>query len=526
MKTIMENLFTNKYSKDIIGIISCFDREIITGSLISLTYVQGLERHLRANHILLKDFKEYAISLAKELKVNSIKLCEESNAYFEYIKSSKTNKEQLVKTVLEKRGQHPGIVAVLHTLEMDYGFDIQGNKSTQKKELVGTSRKCLHIYFYFIDEQYGLGYFRVQTFFPFKIQVYLNGHEKLAFDMDKAKIKYTKHDNCFNWISNPDKAQELSETLDVSKFHSRLDKWVEKYVPILIKLSEVWPIQYQWSVKQIEYATDVIFNSEERLNTLFTQLLVYCNNTMLPEDVMSFLGKKLSPAVHTGKIHTSCKKTYNGYRIKHQCSFLSIKMYNKSGNVLRIELTINKLNELKVHREVRHKDGSISKEQAAMKKSIYSLEHIIRFGKADTSRYLDFLSKMEDNSRAISELSEFTERKTQNNRNFRGFNPLNQRELLIFQVLLNGALIANGFTSKYLKQYLSQNVKEQWTTSKISRLLRRLIAFNLVKKLKNTYKYFLTEKGRIILTMFLKLKNMTVVPVLNILLNEICPSLA
>jgi len=92
----MENLFTSKYKNDIIGIISCFDRQLFSGSIIQLTYPKGLERHLRANHILLKDFKEYAISLAKELKQNAQKLAEENNAKFIYLKDSKQSNEEIV----------------------------------------------------------------------------------------------------------------------------------------------------------------------------------------------------------------------------------------------------------------------------------------------------------------------------------------------------------------------------------------------------------------------------------------------
>ena len=520
----MENLFTTKYKNDIIGIVSSFDRELFSGSLIQLTYPKGLERHLRANHILLKDFKQYAISLAKQLKENAIKLAEEANARFIYLKDSKQSNEKLVKELIEQRGDHPGLVAVITNLETDYGFDIQFNKETNKIELKARRRKCLHIYFYFIDEDYGLCYFRVQTYFPFKLQVYCNGHEKLALDMQKAKIEYTKADNCFTWISDINKAQELSDKIDVSKFHSRLDQWVERYVPILKTLSLIWAMKYHWSIKQVEYSTDIIFGSEEKLNILYQQLLSYSINTVNPEDVMSFLGKRFS-GKQSGRIQTSCKRTYNGFRIKHQCGFLSVKMYNKAGNVLRIELTVNDVTQLKVYRNVHHKNGSVTKEQAQMEKSIYSLFHIIRFGKADTNRYLDFLSKMEDNSKAICKLSDFTNRKTFNNRNYRGFNPLNEQELVIFQVLLNGALIANGFTSKHLKKYLSQYVKEQWTTSKISRLLKRLIVFNLIKRLKKSYKYFLTETGRIIITMFLKLRNLTVIPTLSTLLNDLRPVL-
>jgi len=38
-------------------------------------------------------------------------------------------------------------------------------------------RKCLHLYFYFLDRQLGLIHVKLQRWFPFPIQVYANGHE-------------------------------------------------------------------------------------------------------------------------------------------------------------------------------------------------------------------------------------------------------------------------------------------------------------------------------------------------------------
>ena len=114
-----------------------------------MTFVQGLERFLRANHILLKDFKQYAISLAKELKQNAEMLAEKNNARFIYLNDSKHRNEEIVKEIIKQRGDHPGLVAVITNLEVEYGFDIQGNKTTNKIELKARPRKCLHIYFYF-----------------------------------------------------------------------------------------------------------------------------------------------------------------------------------------------------------------------------------------------------------------------------------------------------------------------------------------------------------------------------------------
>lgn len=527
----MKNVFIDKYSNDIFGINSNFDRQLISGSIIQLCYLDGLKRVLRAKHILYKDFIQYAKSLAYQLKTNAMKLADIDNAKYIYLPDSKQSNEAIIKSIIVERGNQPGLVAVLGSLETDFGFKTYGNKASQKLELKRKLVKCLHLYFYFIDEDYGLCFFRVQTFFPFKVQVYFNGKEKLALDMGKHNVIYEKQDNCFTWIDDIAKAQELSDKIDSRALHNKLDGWVNKFIPILKRVNPGWELRYHWSIKQIEYATDILFKSESRLTTIFTQILSYCNNTVLPENVMSFLGKKLL-GKQSGRIHTSCKRSYNGFRIKHVCGALSIKIYNKAGSVLRIEVTINNVQEINVFRIVKHKSGEDTMEKAPMEKSIYSLIHVARYSIAAINRYLDFLSCMEDNSLSISKLSELTNRKTVDGRNYTAFNPIKDTETLIFQALMNGALIANGFSSKILKNYLFQIFKEQnllssstnnnfWSTSRVSRLLKRLIVFNLIKRIGKSYRYFLTEYGRSILAMFLKLRNMSVIPSLNVLLSEV-----
>lgn len=517
----MDNLFTNKYRSDICGINSCFDRVIITGSLIPIAYLRGLNTFLSANHILLKEFLSYAKNLAETLKDQAKLLAEKEGAPYIYLNHSKMNKEKFIKTIINERGDHPGLVAVISVLEVDNSFDIYRNKDSKMLELISRKRKCLHIYYYFIDDTLGLCHFRIQTFFPFKVQIYFNGREQLARKMDTAGITYQKEDNCFNWISDPPKAQRLSDELDVPRLQILFDQWAERFVSILSQLRGKWNISYHWSIRQIEYAQDILFKSQERLDSLYHQLLQYCVLTVLPEDILSFLGKKLKGS-QAGRIETSCRKSYLGYRIKHKNGAISIKMYNKVGSVLRIEVTFNNVSEFKVYREVHQRDGQTVTKLTNMKKSIYSLEHIVRIGKAAINRYLDFLSKMENNIDGVKELRQLTERKTENNKNYKGFNPLNKNDSIIFQTMLNGAFIANGFTNKNLKSSLSHKLKEQnWNTSKVSRLIKRLRIFGLLNKVHKRYRYFLTEKGRLIITLCVKLRNMISIPALNSLLNDV-----
>lgn len=511
----MEIEFIKKHQESISGMNSSFDREIISGSLIPISYTEGVMKYLSSNRILLKDFTKYAEELAKKIKDGAIAIAQKEEVQYQYLNNSKIRKDELVKSIIETRGNHPGLVVVLSSLEIENSFDINRNRDKQQLQIVPRQRKCLHIYYYFIDEQLGLCHFRIQTFFPFKVQFYFNGKEKLANDFNKASVEYQKDDNCFTWLSDYEKAQQIADSLDVAKLHSTLDYYAKKYVNILDEISRIWKLSYHWSVKQIEYATDIMFKREEELNRHYNELLKQITLSTAPEDILTFLGKK-SRGEQAGKIQTSYKRTYFGIRIKHQNRNIIIKIYNKAGSVLRIEITFNKASELRVIQEVHQKDGQTVKKLSPLKKSIYSMEHYIRFAKDATRRYLDFLNQMDNNSNGITEINQFTERKTENNKHYKGFNPFNSKDNTIFQELLNGLFISNGFRNKDLKSALSKKQSEgsssAWTTSKICRLLKRLRVFGLLKRLKKSYKYFLTEKGRMILSLCVKLRAMTVIP--------------
>ena len=71
--------------------------------------------------------------------------------------------------------------------------------------------RCLHLYFYWLHEQLGFLHIRLQTWFPFLIQICLNGREWLGRQMDKEGIAYRQEDNCFPWIADLERAQALME---------------------------------------------------------------------------------------------------------------------------------------------------------------------------------------------------------------------------------------------------------------------------------------------------------------------------
>ncbi len=96
-------------------------------------------------------------------------------------------------------------------------------------ELNVEQSKCLPYYFYFIDQQVGLGNVRVPTWCPFHLHVYINGHSLLATELKQAGIKCTMIDNAFDSLEDVSKAQELSDNISIEKLRRKLEEFAWQF---------------------------------------------------------------------------------------------------------------------------------------------------------------------------------------------------------------------------------------------------------------------------------------------------------
>lgn len=128
-------------------------------------------------------------------------------------------------------------------------------------------RKCLFLYFYFMDRDFGLVHVKLQTWFPLQIQVYVNGHEWLARKLQQNKIRYRKLENAFVWIGDLAKAQKFSDRFCSLDWPRLLTRYAKKINPLFSDLLQSMP--YYWVTAQSEYSTDILFKSPEHLNELY-----------------------------------------------------------------------------------------------------------------------------------------------------------------------------------------------------------------------------------------------------------------
>ena len=116
-----------------------------------------------------------------------------------------------IRGIAECDGITEGLVCILRALEPCNSFKLRRNHSTHRLDVVSGERKCVHHYWYFIDPELGFIHIRLQSWLPFGIQIYVNGREWLARQLDARNIGYVRADNAQLRIDDLEVAGELCE---------------------------------------------------------------------------------------------------------------------------------------------------------------------------------------------------------------------------------------------------------------------------------------------------------------------------
>jgi len=501
METI---LLSEKYSSDLDGVLSCYDRIIVTGSLSPLCYAKGMTGYLYAHDIRIFDYAQFAEPLRDEIRANAESIAKANGLTIEFIRKNDFRKEDRVQELLRGRGTQPGLVHIFAAMEPCPSYRPWHDKTTSKTYLRNDSGKCVHYYFYFLDAELGLCYLRVPTWCPFRLQFYCNGHAWLVSQLQAQHIAFETLDNAFQHIVDYDAANRLSAQFSGAALQTKLDELARRYCPV----AETLHLTYYWSLMQVEYATDLVFKTQAALQAFYPALLETLIHAVKPQDIATFLGRKLH-GNYQGELGNNFNVRILGTRIKHRMGPVSIKMYDKFGLILRIEITVTDVTFFQQYRAVVHANGEREMKWAPMQKSIHSLGPLREVLLAANQRYLKFISDIETPQVGVQHLNQLTQTQVVDQRRYKGFNLLAEEDASLFRLLLRGEFAIRGLTNKALRQLLPNT-----TSAHVSRLLKRLRVHKLIKKVGLRYRYYLTDLGRQIATMGLKLRELYVIPTL------------
>jgi hypothetical protein len=259
--------------------------------------------------------------------------------------------------------------------------------------------------------------------------------------------------------------------------------------------------EYYWSADETEWATDIMFNSVESLEKLYPLLLHHAMRISDSPSVMRYFGKRGNRGSAPEEIISDCRRRYEGIRAKHWKNNNSIKMYNKSGSILRIETTINNTRDFKVFRHPDDDKGRPASWQK-MRKGVSDLHRRCQVSQQCNERYSDALAAARVNEKLKEVASSACNKIRKQGKKYRGLNPWQDEDYRLLMFLSKGENAINGFRNKDFRKWLypesekDDKMQLKKFSGRITRRIKLLRMHGLIRKVPRANRYVLTEKGQ------------------------------
>lgn len=491
--------FLARFGSHVTAVLSGFDRLVFRGTLIPLVRKAGMHIFLRYADVLLLDFKKYALSTSERVKTAALADVRKLDRPQVYLESSRTSKEDLARRLLAEHPVKEGLVCAFTTVEPCMSFEYHKSPNIQDRGLRLVPRKCLHVYKYFLHPRFGFMNARIQTWFPFNIQICLNGREWLARDLAAKKSHFKRADNCFPWLQDPQKAQRLMDKQLETDWPGALSQIARSLNPLHREIFAPWPMDYYWSGYQTEWATDLLFRDPRTLAELYPALVRHAMLHFKSPDVMRFLGRK-AHGNFTGELVTSFKDRAEGVRVKHWARGNSIKMYDKAGSVLRVETTVARTQDFKILRPP-HKDPEGKLGWKALRRGVADLHRRAEISQRSNERYLEALSAVDDRTPCAQIFDAVASPVLRGEQRYRALRIGDADDVALLDVIARGEYATAGFRNRDIRPKLhpkADPAQARRLSAKVGRQLRLLAAHGIIRKVQKTHRYLLTTKGNLL----------------------------
>ena len=493
--------FVARYRPLVTSILSGFDRLVFRGTLIPLIRERGMQTFLSKAGVRLLDFKGFVLSTSERVKEAALKETRQAKRPVRYLESSHIDKEDLARRLDAEHPVREGPICALTVVEPCTSFEYHRSQVVAERGLKPRRRKCLHVYRYLRHPTFGFMNARIQTWFPFNIQVCLNGREWLARSLQRLGIRFKRLDNCFVQLQDAERAQRLLDQQLELDWTRALTKIARMLNPLHREIFEPWPMDYYWSVYHSEWATDLLFEEPAELARLYP---LWTRHAMLhfhSPDVMRFLGRKVHGRF-LGELTTSFKDRPEGVRVKHWIAGNSIKIYDKEARILRVETTIAEPTPFKVFRPLSNDPGG-RRAWRPMRKGIADLHRRAEVSQAANGRYLDALAQIDDETTLAEIYDQVAKPVTWHGRRVRAFDIGMPEDVELLHVISRGEFATNGFRNRDLRPRLYDDASspkpiQRRNSTRVSRRLRLLRAHGLIQKVPKTHLYRLTQQGQLL----------------------------
>jgi hypothetical protein len=513
-----------RFSAVVKGVISGFDRIVFKGSVLPLMHNDGAASFMRSKKVLNKDYSNWVIKQTQSIVEPAEKLAQAMNGQrITPISSSKLRKETLARERQKQQNIDTGLIGVWSATESCLSYKARYSKEKGFPQLRMEWTKCKHLYFYFDHEEYGFMNVRLQTWFPYHIQICINGREWLRRNLQQQGIGFSAIGNKFLHIDDYQKAQYwLDAQLDTA-WPSMLEGFLPIVFPAMEQILGKY-LSYYWTMWQSEWATDYIFTSPKAIVPISNSLLQHAFMTGTSTRVLRYLDRPITVegkpyANMNNDVHSRVLDFQDGLRVRHWVDSNSVKVYNQQ-NVLRIETTINDPRMFKVFRRAQGEPQSQPKRRLGLRKGVADIPLRAQISQEINNRFLEQLATFQDDQSFNDLFAGVCKARTKSGKRIRGLD-ITGKDRALLLAISDPAFEIAGISNKALREKLSgqagfKNLTDKQLSAKVSRQLRLLRDHGLIRKLPRQRKYRLTTKGRQITIALPALLSASVTKLMNI----------
>jgi hypothetical protein len=369
MKGLIERL-----GRGVKGVLTGFDRIVFKGHILPLMHAEGAMSFLRWRGVLNKDYKRWVVERSEAL-IGAVDRYarERCGQGVQHRNSWREDKEALANARQKASGVTSGLIGAWSFLESGRSYRAHYDAEAGYPQLRPYTRAHKHLYVYLDHEDYGRMNLRIQTWFPYAIQIALNGRQWLRRSLEKEQVDVVMEGNKCLEVADYDLAQEyLDEQLD-RRWPALLNGLLPIGFPTLRET--VGPhLDYYWTLWQSEWASDIVMESPADLKGTMDALVRHAVLTGTSTRVLRYMGR---PITASGRPHAKLRHEvstrvldfHEGVRVRHWVDQNSVKIYNEY-NVLRSEMTMNRPGMFRVYRRAQGEPASVPKQRRALRKGV------------------------------------------------------------------------------------------------------------------------------------------------------------
>ena len=494
----------------IVGVSSGFDRLVFQGMIRPIMYPEGAMSFFQRRRILFKDAKRWVVEQTKGL-VNAVEQwsMRECGEGIMYLPSTNIRKEAEARRRQKDKNVTVGPIGVWSCVEAGGSFRLVPAKGAPRLRYVQT--RCKHLYTYLDHPDYGFMSIRMQTWFPYRIQIAVNGREWLGRQLEKAGVDFTRVGNKIHEVSDFSAMQPLLDQQLRTDWCSMLDSFVPIAFPTIRSALDNELLHYSWNVWQSEWASDLLFKSRADLDEIMDAVVRHAFIGGHPERLLRYFDR---PTRNDGQVRSNSRRPLKttitdfdgGHRVRHWLESNSVKLYNE-GNVLRIETTVNDPYAFRAYRRKQGAPKDAAKKLLPLRKGVADNTLRALVSQSVNNRFADHLATMQSDTPLRDILHNVTARKRKRGRSVRALDPFT-KDASLLTAIADPRFTVNGFRNKDLRLLLADHSafvgkNDKQRSAKVTRLLRLLRDHGVIRRLPKSRRYQLTANGRQLTTALL-----------------------